>query len=62
MTLFEFGNRQDLWSFKKRSKNLPAPEFDKTGMYRNRFNILVSAIRFSFQPEQQGVQSSVRHR
>jgi hypothetical protein len=37
------------------------PEFDKTGISCKSFNILFSAIRFSYQPEQQGVQSSVRH-
>jgi Transposase IS4 len=62
MTRFEFGKRADLWSGIARSKYVQAPEFGKTGMSRKRFSDIAASIRFSEQPEQQGLQSSVRYR
>jgi hypothetical protein len=61
MTRFELGKRQDVWATITRIRYIPAPEFGKTGMSRNSFNNLSTAIRFSDQPDQQGEQSSVRY-
>jgi hypothetical protein len=50
VTRFEFSSRSSLWSNTAPSKYQPAPSFGKTGMSRHRFDLLMSAIRFSRQP------------
>jgi Transposase IS4 len=49
-TKFEFASRASLWSTIATSKYRPAPQFGLTGMSRNRFDDLFSAIRWSYQP------------
>ena len=39
-TRFEFGDRASLWSTVSKSKYRSAPDFDKTGMNRHRFDML----------------------
>ena len=63
VTRFEFGKKRDLW--KKRSQNpyIPAPNFgDKTSMSRDRFFALLSNIKFSKQPLEQGDMRSTHFR
>jgi hypothetical protein len=50
ITRFEFSARASLWSNTAPSKYQPAPSFGKTGMSRNRFDSIMSSIRFSRQP------------
>jgi len=50
-TGFQFGSRTDLWATVPRSKHMPAPAFGaRTGMSRNRFDTMWSALRYSRQP------------
>lgn len=51
-TFVEFDNRKDLWTKKSDSKYIPAPNFVKTGMVRDRFLTLFVNIRYSAQPDQ----------
>jgi hypothetical protein len=48
-THFDFGSRCELWSQTKWTKYEDAPEFGRTGMPRNRFDHIWSAITFSSQ-------------
>jgi hypothetical protein len=48
-TRFEFGNRASLWSSTAPSKYVPAPNFGRTGMTRQRFDSLWRYVRFSDQ-------------
>jgi len=50
ITRFEFGNRAELWSEKPRCKYIPAPDFGKTGMSRQRFDDLWRYMEWSYQP------------
>lgn len=50
-TFVEFDNRKDLWTKKSDSKYVPAPNFAKTGMSRDRFLTLFVHLRYSFQPD-----------
>jgi hypothetical protein len=50
VTRFEFSARASLWSNMAPSKYQPAPSFGKTGMFRNRFDSIMSSICFSRQP------------
>lgn len=49
-TKFEFGNRASLWSSTAPSKYVPAANFGRTGMTRQRFDAIWRYIRFSDQP------------
>lgn len=51
-TFFKFGDRRSLWSKRSDSDNpyIPAPNFGRTGLSRDRFNQLFVNIRFSSQP------------
>jgi len=49
-TRFEFGNCSELWSHIPRCKYIPAPDFGKTGMRRNRFDDLWRFMEWSYQP------------
>ena len=48
-TCFEFWKRDELWSTMVK-KYIPAAEFRKTGMVRDRFKEIFSAQRYSKQP------------
>lgn len=48
-TRFEFGSRRELWSQTKKTKYEEAPAFGRTGMSRNRFDQIWSALTFSNQ-------------
>jgi len=48
-TRFEFGARRELWSQTKKTKYEDAPAFGRTGMPRNRFDQIWSALSFSRQ-------------
>ena len=62
-TRFEFGKRNSLWSESSQNPFIPAPCFGKTGMSRNRFNLLWSKVEWSYQPaEHTAGQSSVQYR
>jgi len=62
-TRFEFGSRADLWSEKPRCKHIPAPDFGKTGMSRQRFDDLWHHMEWSYQvPQRPDDMSSERHR
>jgi hypothetical protein len=50
MTTVEFTSRASLWATVAVHKYQPAPSFGKTGMSRNRFDELFSALRWSSQP------------
>ena len=50
-TRFEFGSCASLWSNTTSSKYLPAPDFGKTGISRNRFDHIWQHIRFSDQQD-----------
>jgi len=63
ITRFEFGNRAELWSDKPRCKYIPAPDFGKTGMSRQRFDDLWRYMEWSYQPvERPQDMSSERYR
>ena len=50
---YEFGARKDLWETTSNSRLMDPPRFgERTGMGRNRFDNLCSAIRYSDQPEE----------
>lgn len=50
-TRYEFGSRRDLWSTTPTSKYMPAPCFgEKTGMSRDRFDLLWNNMVWSKQP------------
>lgn len=49
-TRFEWTNRRSLWSLDTPSRFIPAPNFAKTGMSRNCFDVIWQCIRFSEQP------------
>ena len=49
MTRFEFNDRASLWKTTSISKYIPAPAFGRTGISRNRFDMLWRCIRFSEQ-------------
>ena len=61
-TRFEFGSKTSLWNTTRSSKYIPAPEFGRTGMGRDRFFDILRCIRFSYQPPEQGERSSVQYR
>ena len=50
MTRFEVGSRASLWYTFDPLKYVPAAHFGKKGMFRPRFYLLFSCIRFSYQP------------
>ena len=52
-TRFEFANRRDLWATKPNPKHkyMPAPAFGRTGMSRDRFDIIFRCQRYSKQPD-----------
>ena len=51
ITRFEYGERAQLWSNKSHCKFIPAPNFgEKTGMSRERFNLIFRAMVWSVQP------------
>jgi len=50
ITRFEFGNRAQLWSDTPRCKYIPAPDFGKTGMSRQRWDDLWRHMEWSYQP------------
>ena len=50
ITRFEFGYRADLWSQVPRCKYIPAPDFGKTGMSRQRWDDLWRHMEWSYQP------------
>ena len=52
MTKYEFTARASLWSRTPLEKYEQAPNFGKTGLSRDRFDILFRNIRFSEQPNQ----------
>jgi Transposase IS4 len=60
-TRYEFGSRADLWSSSSRNIRFDPPAFGRTGMPRDRFDLLFTLITFSKQSDQGGV-SSERHR
>lgn len=63
ITKFEFGKRSSLWSTTARSKYIPAPALGRTGMSRQRFDILFRCLRFGKQSETRPPgMSSERHR
>ena len=63
VTRFEFGRKQDLWKTASRNAYMPAPCFgEKTGMSRDKFLALLSAIRFSKPPSSDQNCSSIRRR
>ena len=47
-TRFEFSNRADLWTSTAPSKYVPAYSFGKTGMSRNRFDVLWKFFSYHF--------------
>lgn len=47
-TRYEFTMRQSLWSTESITRFQPAPDFLRTGMCRNRFDVLWRHIRFSY--------------
>lgn len=49
-TRFEFRSRASLWSTTANYKYVPAPSFGKTGMSRQRFDLLFRCLRFGEQP------------
>ena len=49
-TRYEFASRRDLWSTTTTFKYQPPPAFGKTGMPRNRFDLLWQHIQWSEQP------------
>ena len=51
-TRYQFASRRDLWSTSSRYKYQYAPSFGKTGMPRNRFDILWQHIQFCEQPKE----------
>ena len=51
MTRVEFTSRRNLWSNTPISKYIPAPSFGKTGMTRNRFDVLWRYFKWSYQPD-----------
>ena len=51
ITRFEFGSRASLWSAVQQFKYIPTASLGRTGMSRNRFDILFSCLRFSKHPE-----------
>ena len=53
ITRFEFANRRDLWVTKPNPKHkyMPAPAFGRTGMSRDRFDIIFRCQRYSKQPD-----------
>ena len=52
ITRFEFGDKRDLWSTKPSSKYVPAANFgEKTGMSRDRFEVLLRYMVWSKQPQ-----------
>ena len=62
-TRFEFGKRNSLWSESRKNPFLPAPCFGRTGMSRNRFNLLWSHVEWSKQAATRpATQSSVQYR
>jgi len=50
ITRFEFGLRSDLWSPISRCKYIPAPNFGKTGMSRQRWDDIWRYMEWSYQP------------
>lgn len=50
ITRFEYGNRAELWSDTPRCKYIPAPDFGKTGMSRNRWDDIWRCMVWSDQP------------
>ena len=52
-TRFEFANRRDLWATKPNPKHkyMPAPAFGRTGMSRDRFDIIFRCQWYSKQPD-----------
>ena len=50
ITRFEYGNRAELWSHETRCKHIPAPDFGKTGMSRQRFDDLWRYMEWSYRP------------
>lgn len=50
MTRFKFSKRRDLWKRTRANKYIPAPNFGAF-LKRDRFELLRSSIRFSYQPE-----------
>ena len=50
VTRFEFGSRAELWSNKPRCMYIPAPDFGKTGMSRDRWDELWRYMEWSYQP------------
>ena len=51
ITRFEFGDRRDLWSTRSSSKYIPAAAFgEKTGMSRDRFELILQQLVWSRQP------------
>jgi Transposase IS4 len=62
VTKFEFQDRGDLWNETPNSKYEVAPRFGRTGMAKNRFEVLIKNLRWSDQPEERGDMSSEHHR
>jgi hypothetical protein len=58
MTRFTFPSRESLWQSTPRNKYIPAPNFGVTGMTRDRFRNLRSAMRFSEQGQDSEMSSS----
>ena len=50
-TKFEFSSRASLWSNVAPFKYQPAPAFGRTGMKRNRFDVIWECLTFSKQPQ-----------
>ena len=63
VTRFEFGKKRDLWKKRSRNPYIPAPNFgEKTGVSLDRFFTLLSNIKFSKQPQEQGNMRSMHFR
>lgn len=52
ITNFEFSQRSDLWSATSKNKYIPAPALGKTGMSRNRYDVLTRHLVWSLQPDE----------
>jgi hypothetical protein len=50
VTRFEFGNRRSLWAREGPTPFIPAANFGRTGMSRNRFELLWVSLSWSRQP------------
>jgi Transposase IS4 len=51
ITRYEFGDRASLWATEPPNKYIPAPSIGtRTGMSRNRYDIIIKCLVWSFQP------------